>query len=78
MKRDNGQGMFTMDFINEVAREVDINAAKCTCYERIEASTANPDNKHKAKVAVNKATNLRSLLLTLSNFSLSHQGLAVR
>jgi hypothetical protein len=78
MARDNGQGMFTMDFINEVSRMKSLPDAKAAVHNVIDASTANDTNKQKAVSMVSKATSLRSLLVSLANFSLSHQGLSVK
>ena len=78
MKRDNGQGMFTMDFITQVSRLPRLEDAKAAAHLVIDGSTATDANKEKARSMIFKATSLRSLLLGMSNFSLSHQGLGVR
>jgi hypothetical protein len=78
MKRDNGQGMFTMDFINEVSTLKDLAAAKACVTARIDASTANDVNKQKALRLVHNARTCNNLVLGMANFSLSHQGLSVR
>lgn len=77
MKRDNGQGMFTMDFINEVSRIRRLEDAKVEIHKVIDASTATNDNKEKARSMVFKSTSVRGLLFGMVNFSLSHQGLGV-
>lgn len=77
-KRDNGQGMFTMDFINDVSRMKDLAAAKTTVHEVIYAATATDANKVKATSMVFKATSIRGLIFGMANFSLSHQGLSVK
>lgn len=78
MKRDNGQGMFTMDFITQVSRIPRLEDAKVATHLVIDGSTATDANKGKARSMIFKATSLRSLLIGMSNFSLSHQGLGVR
>lgn len=78
MKRDNGQGMFTMDFINTVSRIPRLEEAKTKVHEVIGASTATDGNKIKANSMVMKATSVRGLIFGMANFSLSHQGLGVK
>jgi hypothetical protein len=78
MKRDNGQGMFTMDFINEIAVMKDLAAAKVAVGKQVEASTATPENKAKAYKLINTSTSINRMVIGLGNFSLSHQGLSVR
>lgn len=77
MKRDNGQGMFTMDFIKQV-EGMTFNEAVPAVIDRINASKATEANKMKATQMVAKAFSVRGLLLGMANFSLSHQGLSVK
>ena len=76
MTRDFGQGMFTMPEITAISNMATLAEAKEAAYAIIMASTANADNKTKARAMVAKAMSLKSLLLGMSNFSLSHMGLA--
>ena len=75
MARDNGQGMFTMPFICEIADAKDLPTAKAKTLAAIEASTATNDNKDKARRMVNQAGSLTKLVLGLGNFNLAHQGM---
>ncbi len=78
MKRDNGQGMFTMDFINEVSKMTDLDAARARAHYVIDASKATDNNKRAARAMVCTSRTLKNLLIGMANFSLSHQGLAVK
>lgn len=75
MARDNGQGMFTMDFINEVAVMKDLVAAKAKVQQHIDASTASDANKRAATTMVYNSRALKNLVLGLGNFTLSHMGM---
>jgi len=77
MKRDNGQGMFTMDFINEIAAMRDLAAAKAKVAARGDVSGATDENKQKAMRMVHNARTCNNLIFGMANFSLSHQGLGV-
>lgn len=77
MKRDNGQGMFKMDFINRCAGLPFSQAIK-EANEVIDAAPATDANKQKARAMVSKARTTTALLFGMTNFSLSHQGLSVR
>lgn len=77
MKRDNGQGIFTMDFICKVEK-MTFNEAVLAAIDRINASTANETNKMKATQMVQKATSVVRLMQGMTNFSLAHQGLGVK
>lgn len=77
MKRDSGQGMFTMDFINEIAGLKDLEVAKSRVTALIDASTVNDANKQKAMRMVHNARTCNNLVFGMANFSLSHQGLSV-
>jgi hypothetical protein len=70
------EGIFSMDFISTLQHQP-LDIAKQVCLERIDNSTATPENKMKAQQAVTKAASLKNLLLTTSNFSLAHQGMKV-
>lgn len=74
--RDNGQGMFSMDFICKVA-DMRFEPAVALVKSHIDASTATTDNKVKAHAMVNNAKSLTKLVLGLGNFSLSHMGMKV-
>lgn len=74
MARDNGQGIFTMDFIQKVEK-MPFNEAVQAAIDRINLSTATEANKMKATQMVTKCGSVNRLLLGMSNFSLSHQGL---
>lgn len=78
MKRDNGQGMFTMDFITEVSNMGDLGAAKAAVIKAIDASNANDDNKQKGVRLVHNSRSVKQLVIGMANFSLSHQGLSVK
>ncbi len=78
MKRDNGQGMFTMDFINEIAGLKDLAVAKAKVTAQVDASKANDTNKQKAMRMVHNARTCNNLVFGMANFSLSHQGLGVK
>lgn len=75
MARDNGQGMFTMAFINEVAGIRDLEKAKARTLEVVEASAATPENKEKGRRMVAQSPSLKHLVLGLGNFTLSHMGM---
>ena len=77
MARDNGQGIFTMDFINEIAVLKDLAAAKAKATALIDVSTANDTNKQKAMRMVHNARTCNNLVFGMTNFSLSHQGMKV-
>jgi 2-phospho-L-lactate transferase/gluconeogenesis factor (CofD/UPF0052 family) len=77
VKRDNGQGMFTMDQITAISN-MSLADGKAAAYAIVKASTANEQNKLKATTMIDKAFSLKGLLLGMSNFSLAHQGLSVR
>ena len=74
MARDNGQGIFSMDFIKKV-ENMTYNEAIQAALDRINLSTATEANKMKATQMVTKCISVNRLLLGMSNFSLSHQGL---
>ena len=79
MAHDHGQGIFTMEFIGSIAALKDVEAGRVLALEHIENSSATAQNKLKAVGMVHKSHTLKNLLLGMSNFSLSHQGLkAVR
>lgn len=75
MAHDHGQGIFEFSFISRIAVSNNIELAKREAHERIEASSATQMNKTKATGMVNKCRSIKDLLLGMSNFSLSHQGL---
>ena len=75
MNTDFGQGIFDMDFINNVSKIKDLTLAKSMAYEKIESSIATSENRVKAKSMVSRSATLSKLLFGMTNFSLSHQGL---
>ncbi len=77
IKRDNGQGMFTMDFISR-CQGLPFSQALQAAREIVDTSTATDANKQKAHAMINKARTTNALLFGMVNFSLSHQGLGVR
>lgn len=77
MKRDNGQGMFTMEFINEVSKMGDLARAKAAVIKAIDESGANDDNKRKGVRLVHNSRTIKQLVIGMANFSLAHQGLGV-
>lgn len=76
MTRDNGQGIFTMDFITKV-ESMTFNEAVLATFDLINTSSATEANKMKATQMVNKAISVRQLMQGMVNFSLSHQGMKV-
>ncbi len=77
MARDNGQGMFSMEFINECVSIRDIAALKAKVTAHIDVSGATDANKQKAMRMVHNARTVNNLIFGMSNFSLAHQGLKV-
>jgi len=77
MTRDNGQGIFTMTTINNIAATKNLNDARTAAHTIIEASTATVQNKKKAGEMVAKCASVKSLIFGMTNFSLSHQGLKI-
>lgn len=75
MSRDNGQGIFTMEVITKISKMKSLAEAKSFAQEVVNNSTANDENKRKATVLIVKASSINSLAISMSNFSLSHQGL---
>lgn len=75
MSKDYGQGIFDMEFINNISKIKDLTLAKSMAYEKIESTNATDENKAKAKTMVSKSATLSKLLFSMTNFSLSHQGL---
>lgn len=77
-KRDNGQGMFTMDFITEVSKMGDLAAARSAVIKAIDESKATDTNKQKGVRLVHNSRSVNQLIMGMANFSLSHQGLSVK
>lgn len=75
MSRDNGEGVFDMSFITNISKFTDLQDAKRTSLDRVEASTANAKNKDKARALVIKSNSINALIFGMTNFSLSHQGM---
>lgn len=73
--KDFGQGIFDMEFINEVNDEKDFGKQKAMSIAKAKGSKATEENKTKAINMVNFAKNSKALLMAMTNFSLSHQGL---
>jgi len=77
MARDNGQGIFSMAAINDIAALRNTSEAQKIACAIIEASSANPQNKKKAADMVAKSSTVKALIFGMTNFSLSHQGMPV-
>lgn len=77
MSKDFGQGIFTMDFITEISKMKDLTEAKKMVTAVIDLSTANDENVEKAHALVAKARSIHNLIFSMTDFSLSHQGLKV-
>ena len=79
MAHDYGQGIFTMDVLRRVAErfQASLDVQKDIACRAINESTATDENKRKATAMVLKSTSHRALMLGMSNFSMSHQGLKV-
>lgn len=73
--KDFGPGIFDMEFINEMNALDSINDIKTAAMAKIDASSANEDNKKKARSMIQLASSKMKLLMGMTNFSLSHQGL---
>ena len=76
MSRDNGQGIFSMTFISGL-QAMPLGLAQESARQHVVASTATAANKAKAEKAIQTARSTNALMLALSNFSLSHQGMKV-
>lgn len=76
MSRDNGQGIFSMSFISSLQAMV-LCQAQEVAMQQVDASSASAANKAKATKAIQSARSTNALMLALSNFSLSHQGMKV-
>jgi hypothetical protein len=76
MSHDHGEGLFNMALINEVSKIRDIWEARGVVAAVIDQNTtATQKNVNAARVLVSKARSVHELLIAMSNFSLSHQGL---
>lgn len=75
MARDNGQGIFKMQAINDIAMLKNIDDAKAAAYKLAEEATASAENKAKANQLISRARSIKELLLGMSNFSLAHMGM---
>lgn len=73
--KDFGPGIFDMEFINEMNALDSINDIKTAAMAKIDASSANEDNKKRARSMIQLASSKMKLLMGMTNFSLSHQGL---
>jgi hypothetical protein len=73
--KDFGQGIFDMEFIHEMNSLSDLNEIKAKCMDKINSSSATETNKKKARAMVQLANTKTKLLMGMTNFSLSHQGL---
>lgn len=76
MSRDNGQGIFSMNFISSL-QAMPLSLAQEAARQQASASSATAPNKAKAEKAIQTARSTNALMLALSNFSLSHQGMKV-
>lgn len=74
----NQFGFFTMDMVREVAAASDLQFAKNLAIKAIEAAEgARPANVAKANTMVRSARSTQNLAISMSNFLLAHDGLAV-
>ncbi len=73
--KDFGQGIFDMEFINQVNDEKDFGKQKAMSIAKVKGSSATDANKTKAINMINFAKNSKGLIMGMTNFSLSHQGL---
>lgn len=73
--KDFGPGIFDMEFINEMNELTSMNDIKTAAMAKIDASSAHEDNKKKARSMIQLANSKMKLLMGMTNFSLSHQGL---
>lgn len=76
MSRDNGQGIFTMNFISSL-QAMALRQAQDLAVQQVDICSASLSNKVKATKAIQSARSTNALMLALSNFSLSHQGMKV-
>jgi hypothetical protein len=73
-------GFFTMETVHAVMMETDLTKAKALALEAIRAQPdAKTENKSKAQIAIERATSVKALGITLTNFLLAHpsEGLKV-
>ena len=80
MAKDFGQGLFTMDQITRISTIRELGPMKTAALMLLESeqnAKVTEANRHKARSMISTAPSVKSLLLGLSNFSLSHQGLKV-
>lgn len=75
MSKDFGQGIFDMEFVNDVANVGDLQLAKSMATKKVDDSKANNDNKRSAMRMIHNSHSLKALTFGMVNFSLSHQGL---
>lgn len=73
--KDFGPGIFDMEFINEMNELTNTEQIKAKAMDKINASSATEDNKKKARAMIHFANTKTKLLMGMTNFSLSHQGL---
>lgn len=69
---------FTMEFISEISNLTDLNEAKIKVSNKVkEFSSAQSENVKKAMNLINNSTTVRHLVIGMSNFMLSLDGLSV-
>lgn len=69
---------FTMEFISEISNLTDLNEAKTKVSNKVkEFSSAQSENVKKAMNLINNSTTVRHLVIGMSNFMLSLDGLSV-
>lgn len=73
-EQDVGEGMFNMRFIASL-EDLPLEKAKELAKERAENSKAKANNVRKAIDLINKSNKVDNLMISLANFSFSHQGL---
>lgn len=73
--KDFGQGIFDMKFISSLQGK---NFVECECLamEKIAQSSATEMNKNKAGLMIKRSPSVNSMMISMSNFSLAHQGMS--
>lgn len=77
MAQDHGDGMFDMAFITQMDAEKDLSKLKAMVIKQIESSSAKPANKSNALSMVSKCRTVKSLMIGVNSFYMSHRGLKV-
>jgi len=64
--------IFSMDFISQISTMQDLEKAKDLATKRVESSKAQDESKEKARMIINGARNVSTLVKDLSNFNICH------